>query len=61
MRVVRGGAVIHEGPISSLRHVKDDVREVREGYECGIGLRGFDSFEVGDRLDCFAVEVVAAE
>jgi translation initiation factor IF-2 len=61
IRVIRGGKVLHEGPISSLRHLKDDVREVREGFECGIGVRGFDEFETGDRLDCFAVEVVAAE
>ncbi|HSR48467.1 MAG TPA: translation initiation factor IF-2 [Anaerolineales bacterium] len=61
IRVLRAGKVVHEGPISSLKHLKDDVRDVREGYECGIGLRGFDSFEVGDRLDCFAVEVVTAE
>jgi translation initiation factor IF-2 len=61
IRVIRGGKVLHEGPISSLRHLKDDVREVREGFECGIGVRGYDEFETGDRLDCFAVEVVAAE
>ena len=61
MRVVRGSEVVFEGPISSLRHEKDDVREVREGFECGIGLRGFDEFKVGDFLDCFAEEKVAAE
>jgi translation initiation factor IF-2 len=61
MRVVRGSEVVFEGPISSLRHEKDDVREVREGFECGIGLRGFDEFKVGDFLDCFTEEKVAAE
>jgi translation initiation factor IF-2 len=60
MRVVRGGEVIFEGPISSLRHEKDDVREAREGFECGIGLRGFDDFKVGDFLDCYTEEKVAA-
>jgi translation initiation factor IF-2 len=60
MRVVRGGEVIFEGPISSLRHEKDDVREAREGFECGIGLRGFDEFKVGDFLDCYTEEKVAA-
>ena len=60
MRVVRGGQVVFEGPISSLRHEKDDVREAREGFECGIGLRGFDDFKVGDFLDCFTEEKVAA-
>jgi translation initiation factor IF-2 len=60
-RVVRGGDVIHEGPISSLRHVKDDVRDVREGFECGIGLRGFDEFQVGDVLEIFTEEEIPAE
>jgi len=60
-RVVRGGEVVHEGPISSLRHVKDDVREVREGFECGIGLRGFDDFKVGDAVEIFTEEEVPAE
>jgi translation initiation factor IF-2 len=60
-RVLRGGEVMHEGPISSLRHVKDDVREVREGFECGIGLRGFDEFKVGDVLEIFTEEEVPAE
>ena len=60
MRVVRGGQVVFEGPISSLRHEKDDVREAREGFECGIGLRGFDEFKVGDFLDCYTEEKVAA-
>ncbi|HMK09464.1 MAG TPA: EF-Tu/IF-2/RF-3 family GTPase, partial [Anaerolineales bacterium] len=60
-RLVRGGEVVHEGPISSLRHIKDDVREVREGFECGIGLRGFDDFKVGDALEVFTEEEVPAE
>ena len=60
-RVVRGGEVVHEGPISSLRHVKDDVRDMREGFECGIGLRGFDEFKVGDMLEIFTEEEVPAE
>jgi len=52
VRVRRGGEVIHEGSISSLRHVKDDVREMAEGFECGIVLEGFGEFEVGDILEC---------
>jgi translation initiation factor IF-2 len=60
-RVVRGGEVVHEGPISSLRHVKDDVREMREGFECGIGLRGFDELKVGDMLEIYTEEEVPAE
>jgi translation initiation factor IF-2 len=60
-RLARGSEIMFEGPIASLRHEKDDVREVREGFECGIGLRGFDEFRVGDFIDCFTEETVAAE
>lgn len=56
--VVRDGEVIHEGAIASLKHEKDDVREVREGFECGINVRGFEEYEVGDILECFTVEKV---
>ena len=60
MRVVRNKSIIYEGDISSLKHEKDDVREVRTGFECGIGLRGFDSFEEGDILECITRELVHA-
>ena len=59
MRVLRNGATIHEGAISSLKHLQEDVREVRAGFECGIGLKGFDNVLVGDRLECFVVEKVS--
>jgi translation initiation factor IF-2 len=59
IRVLRDGEDVFEGPISSLKHEKDDVREIREGFECGIGLKGFDDFEVGDQLVCFAEETVS--
>jgi translation initiation factor IF-2 len=59
MRVLRNGAAIHEGTISSLKHLQEDVREVRAGFECGIGLKGFDNIQVGDRLECFVVEKVS--
>lgn len=57
-RVIRDGEVIFEGPVSSLKHEKEDVREIREGFECGIGLRGFDDFEEGDIIECFTEETV---
>ncbi len=60
MRVLRQGEEIFEGSISSLRHEKDDVREIREGFECGVGLRGFNEFEEGDLLECFTEEMVPA-
>lgn len=56
-RVVRNEEVIHEGEINSLKHEKDDVREVRTGFECGIGLKGFSDFEVGDTILCFTKEL----
>jgi translation initiation factor IF-2 len=59
MRVLRAGEVMHEGSISSLKHLQEDVREVRAGFECGIGLKGFDNIQVGDRLECFTIERVA--
>ena len=47
---------MHEGEIASLKLVKDDVREVRQGFECGISLRGFNDFAVGDILECLVIE-----
>jgi translation initiation factor IF-2 len=58
MRVLRNDKMIYEGEISSLRHEKDDVREVRSGFECGINIKGFDAFEEGDILECFIREFV---
>ncbi len=57
-RVVRGDKVIHDGSISSLKHEKDDVNQVRKGFECGIGLKGFQDFEIGDALQCYVLEEV---
>jgi translation initiation factor IF-2 len=61
MRVVRGKEAVYDGNVSSLRHEKDDVREVREGFECGIALKGFDDFAVGDQLIAYTEETVAVE
>jgi translation initiation factor IF-2 len=58
IRVLRKGQSLHEGHISSLKHLQDDVREVRQGFECGIALKGFDNFEIGDILECYTVEKV---
>jgi len=58
-RVKRAGKVIfEEGSISSLKRMKDDVREVRTGFECGIAIDGFDDFTVGDRIEFFVMERV---
>ncbi|MBI3241619.1 MAG: translation initiation factor IF-2 [Chloroflexi bacterium] len=57
-RVVRNGQKLFEGKISSLKHLKDDVREVRQGFECGIGLDGFESFKPGDVVEFYTKEQV---
>jgi translation initiation factor IF-2 len=61
VRVVRKGEVVFDGPMASLKHEQDDVREIRAGFECGVGLKGFDSFEVGDVLECYTEETLAVE
>ena len=58
IRVVRDGVVIFEDKISSLRRFKDDVREVNDGYECGVGLDKFNDIKEGDILEAFIMEEV---
>jgi translation initiation factor IF-2 len=47
-RVLRNHQVIHQGNVSSLKRFQEDVREVRTGFECGVGVEGFDDFQAGD-------------
>jgi translation initiation factor IF-2 len=56
IRLYRGSDILYEGDLSSLRHEKDDVREVREGYECGVGFKNFNDIQVGDQLVCYVIE-----
>jgi len=58
-RVLRSGTVMFEGGISSLKRFKDDVREVSAGYECGLGLEGFNDIQVGDQMEFLHREEVA--
>jgi translation initiation factor IF-2 len=60
-RVLRGADEIFDGTITSLRHEKEDMREMREGFECGIGVKGFGEFQEGDFLECYTTEQVAVE
>ena len=55
VRVVRDGIVIWDGRIATLRHFKDEVREIKAGYDCGIALEGFQDFEEGDVLEVYEV------
>ena len=59
-RLIRDGIVSWEGNIGSLRRFKDDVSEVREGFECGISLENFNDIKVGDQIEAYIVERVAA-
>jgi translation initiation factor IF-2 len=61
LRLVRGGILIHEGKVENLRRFKDDVREVTEGYECGISINNFGEVEPGDIIEAFKEEKVARE
>jgi translation initiation factor IF-2 len=60
-RVVRDGVVAYDGKISSLRRFKDDVREVAEGFECGIGIENFNDIKEGDVIEAYEVREVARE
>jgi translation initiation factor IF-2 len=60
MRVLREEEAVFAGDISSLKHLQDDVREVRQGFECGVGLKDFNDFEEGDILECYIIEEVTA-
>ena len=55
VRLVRDGIVIFEGGIASLRRFKEDVREVESGFECGIGLEGYNDVKVGDTIEAFKI------
>jgi len=58
IRLIRDNIVIHEGKISSLKRFKDDVREVSEGFECGIGLENFNDLKEGDIIEAFYMEEI---
>jgi translation initiation factor IF-2 len=57
-RVIRDGTPVYTGTLSSLKRFKDDVREVREGLECGIGIENFNDLKVGDRVESFRMEEI---
>ncbi|GAB4286386.1 MAG: translation initiation factor IF-2 [Coriobacteriia bacterium] len=61
VRIVRNGTVVYEGTISSLKRFKDDVKSVKSGYECGIGVEGFGDIKEGDLIEAFKTIEVARE
>ena len=58
-RVIREGIVIYDNVFASLKRFKDDVKQVQEGLECGIGIKDFNDVKVGDVIECFMLEEVA--
>jgi len=59
LRLLRDNRVIYEGKVGSLRRFKDDVSEVKQGFECGIGLDRYQDIKVGDVIEAYQVEKVA--
>jgi len=60
VRLLRDNVVIHEGSLKTLKRFKDEVREVKEGYECGMAFENYDNIEKGDMIECFEMEQVSA-
>ncbi len=59
VRLLRDNVVIHEGSLKTLKRFKDEVREVRDGYECGMAFENYENVAVGDVIECFEIEEVA--
>jgi len=58
-RLLRDNVVIYDGKLSSLKRFKDDVREVAEGYECGLGIENYNDIQVGDQIEAYIIEKIA--
>ncbi len=59
VRLLRDDVVVHEGTLKTLKRFKDEVREVREGYECGMAFENYDDIRQGDRIECFELKEIA--
>jgi translation initiation factor IF-2 len=59
VRLLRDNVVIHEGSLKTLKRFKDEVREVKDGYECGMAFENYDNIQVGDVIECFEMQEVA--
>ncbi|HKY96085.1 MAG TPA: translation initiation factor IF-2 [Kiloniellales bacterium] len=59
VRLLRDNVVIHDGTLKTLRRFKDEVREVQQGYECGMAFENYQDIKVGDRIECYEVEQIA--
>lgn len=61
VRLLRDNVVIHEGQLSTLRRFKDDMREVKQGMDCGMSFENYDDIKQGDMIECFELETVARQ
>ena len=59
VRVKRNGEIIHQGKLDTLKHLKDEAREMAQGFECGIHSEGFQQYEEGDIIECYALKKIA--
>ena len=59
VRLLRDDTVIHDGTIKTLRRFKEEVREVKDGYECGMAFENYQDIQVGDQIECYEVDEVA--
>jgi translation initiation factor IF-2 len=59
VRLLRDNVVVFEGKLSSLKRFKDDVREVLEGFECGLGIENYNDIQVGDQVEAYTIEKIA--
>ena len=61
VRLLRDNVVIHDGNLAQLKRFKEDVKEVREGYECGMSFENYNDIQVGDYIECYELEAIAAK
>ncbi|MEM7169217.1 MAG: translation initiation factor IF-2 [Pseudomonadota bacterium] len=61
VRLLRDNVVIHDGVLKTLRRFKDEVKEVKEGYECGMAFENYTDIQIGDQIECYQIEEVARE
>jgi len=61
VRVIRDNVVVYQGKLASLRRFKDDVREVQQGYECGLSIENFNDVKAGDIVEAYAIDKIATK
>jgi translation initiation factor IF-2 len=59
VRVIRGNQIVFSGKLDSLKRFKDDVKEVAQGYECGVKVKDFDNIQPGDQIEAYVIKEIA--